>query len=406
MPSPPPDLASLERWMRAVIVHPAGAAAGARSARARREIALPASRLRDVVPPTTTLSPVERLDVYSRMYFLRLRECLARDFPAVEYSVGHAAFDRLARSFLQVHPSRFYNLNRLGRLFPSYLAHCRWLPHRGFLVELAHLEWAMVEVFDAPGSPRADVEPLRALPVPRWAGVRFRLAPTVRLLAFDHPVNGFLQAFREGKAPGIPRPRNSWIAVYRRDFIVWRMSLTRTMFRLLEGLGAGRTLGSAIRSCLRAAPELERFAFHWFREWVSEGLFSEIHPPRRGASQSFPATSRGRSRSPDPREEVEMRRFATDRPAPVSAEAAFRKRRGEAARSAPRRTPKRGGRPTRRKARPVSRRSAEQGVPGSPDPLAPEESPDARQRCRFFSRVPGDPSRSDRPPRRVEDRPA
>ncbi len=324
--------------MRAVIVHPGGAAAGVRSAGARREIALPASRLGEVVLPSAALSPVERLEVYSRMYFLRLRECLAHDFPAVEYALGHAAFDRLARSFLHAHPSRSSNLNRLGRRFPSHVARCRWLPHRRFVAGLARLEWAMVEVFDAEGAPRADVEPLRALPIPRWAGVRFRLDPTVRLLAFDHPVNDFLQAFRGGRGPRIPRPRATWTAVYRRDFVVWRMTLTRTMFRLLGSLAAGRALGAAIRSRLRAAPELERFAFRWFREWVSEGLFSEILPPRKGASETFAATSRANLSARAPREEVEIRSSATERSAPVSAEAAFGELGGGTGASPPRGT--------------------------------------------------------------------
>lgn len=234
------------------------------------------------VLPSRTLAPLERIEIYSRMYFLRLRDALREDYPAVAHALGPRRFDDVVRSYLRAHPSRFYNLNRLGHRLPGFLARRRSLPHRPLLADLARLEWAITEVFDAPRSATANASGWTGLDPERWARARFRPIPALRLLELRYPVHAYARAVREGKRPRIPRPRRAWVVVYRKDDVVWRMPIERAAFETLSALARGRTLRAALLAAARRGRfrASERKVASWFRTWVAEKFFEEIVPPR------------------------------------------------------------------------------------------------------------------------------
>ena len=279
------------------------------------------------VAPSATLSPAERIDIYAAMYAFRLQEALAKDFPAVVHALGGEMWDRVSRDYVRDVPSRSYNLNDYSAGFPKYLARRRDLRHSRFLGELAELEWAMVRVVHAPAAAPLDVKPLEGLAPERWMGVRFVAAPTLVLLAFRFPINDYYQRFRDGKRPAIPTARRSWVAVQRKDFVVWRVTLSHGMFVLLSSLARGASLADAIRATLRAraigAAELERVAFLWFREWVGDGFFARAIPPAARArirAEGLFAAAKGKRRRA---EHFETRRFATRASIPNQSEGAI-----------------------------------------------------------------------------------
>ena len=51
-------------------------------------------RLADVILPSTTLRPEERLGIYHGMYPLRMRDALAGDYPGLEHFLGEEGFAR------------------------------------------------------------------------------------------------------------------------------------------------------------------------------------------------------------------------------------------------------------------------------------------------------------------------
>jgi len=233
-------LRRLQRFVQAVIVHPGGTRRAAALA-ARRELKgrPPESALR----PSRTLSAVERIGIYQGMYLLRMHDALAADFPGLKRALGDAAFRSFVRKYVQDFPSTSYTLNRLGDHVPEFLARTGRWPHRAFLRDLARLELAVTEVFDAfepdpPGRPR-----------PAAAGSRttFQPAATLRLLTLGHPAGAYLDAVRAGRSPRRPpRRRTAHFALFRRGFEVRRLDLAPGAFELLRRLAAGRPLGKAL----------------------------------------------------------------------------------------------------------------------------------------------------------------
>ncbi len=274
-------LAELQRWFLDVIAHP-GTVEDGLAAASKAHPHVP-GQVEGVLSSASNLGPVDRLGVYHYAYRERLRECLADDFPTVQHALGQDRFRQLCADVIREFPSSTPNLNGYGAVLPRWCQGAkRGLAHRGFISELATLEWAMVEVFHAEPAPTLSLAQLQQVPMEQWAGMRFAPSPSLRLLRFRHPVNAYLQAVREDRSPAIPRAKASWTAVYRVDFRIWRMDLTAMTTALLDSLLAGEALGPALER-LAATPgvpveELGASVMRWFKEWVAGGFFS----PRLG----------------------------------------------------------------------------------------------------------------------------
>ena len=269
----------LQRWMKEVVVHSGSLDEAVHSPKAEAE--LTAGEIANIVLPSRTLSPVERVGIYHGMYLLRLGEALESDYPAVAHFLGQHRWEHLVAAYLDEFPSRSYSLNFLGDAMPEFLLSREGLARKRFLHELARLELAITKVFDAPECSPLTAEAISAVPEEAWEGARLRPVEAFRILDFRYPVNSYLQSVKEENHDH-PRVRrmDNWVAVYRKNFAVWRLELTRPAFELLSALSAGEPLGSSVERIStsgrgrRALREDELFRF--FRDWISEGIFQSI----------------------------------------------------------------------------------------------------------------------------------
>jgi hypothetical protein len=232
------------------------------------------ARAAAMILPSRTLRAEQRLAIYVDAYMARLVEALEKDFPAVARLLGHRAFHRLCRGYLEAHPSRCYSLNPLGRKLPVFMA-------PGAARDVARVEAAMSEVFDAEAAEPLRPEDFGKIAPEKVAGLRLAFVPTFRLLALDHDVNGFIDAVRQDRKSLPPlRRRPAWVAVYRKEFQVRRLDLKDAAHAALSALDRGRTVGQAVGAAAMAwtgkPGDLEPQIRRWFGEWTTEGFFARI----------------------------------------------------------------------------------------------------------------------------------
>jgi hypothetical protein len=285
------ELAPIQRWMQAVIMHPGGVAEGLASEEARHHLDPGSDEIENVVNRSRALSALERLSIYGYAYQARLLECLREELPVLLHALGQEIFDAFAVGYLQAYPSRSYTLFKLASHFPRFLAETR--PERDeaegsptwpdFLIDLATLEMTFNEIFDGPGvegETLLDAAPLQLLPAERLLEARFVPVPCLRLLDLRYPVHRYYTAVRRGENPDPPEPAETWLAVTRRRYVVRHYELSRPAYELLHALLAGASLEQAIGQALESAgTDLERLSHQmrsWFHDWAAEGFFRAL----------------------------------------------------------------------------------------------------------------------------------
>ncbi|HEX8179091.1 MAG TPA: DNA-binding domain-containing protein [Pyrinomonadaceae bacterium] len=284
------ELSRIQRMMQVVVTRPAGDLIGVSRGAERGGRAASIEMLEEVVSPSSTLSGLERLAIYHRSYHARLLECFQAMFPALLQALGEDLFNRFALDYLQAHPPRSYTLSQLADAFPEHLAGTRpdadaALADReswpDFIINLAALELAFMQVYDGPGVEGRQLPSGRhilALPLGTLLDARPALVPCLRLFAFRYPVSAYLSAARRGERPALPMPKDNFAVVTRRDYRVVIYEVSRSEYALLHNLDGRRTMGQALR---RSEPTCDcaltaETGRGWLCDWADKGLLESL----------------------------------------------------------------------------------------------------------------------------------
>jgi hypothetical protein len=128
-----------------------------------------------------------RIRVYSDAYFLRLRDVLREDFPKLTALLGAERFDEVVAGYLEKFPSAQPSVRHLGRAMAEFLRRRSDMPK--CLADLAELEWARVEVFDAPNAGCVTIDELASIPADAWPSLRFLTISAMHTLRVRYPVH-------------------------------------------------------------------------------------------------------------------------------------------------------------------------------------------------------------------------
>ncbi|HVM96838.1 MAG TPA: DNA-binding domain-containing protein [Candidatus Acidoferrales bacterium] len=166
------------------------------------------------------MAAVERVDVYANMYFFRLRDCLRDDFGTLHAVVGDENFHNLITDYLLVHPPTHFSLRYAGRHLPDFVSTHSLRQQWEVLPELARLEWAVLEAFDAPGAQPLTAAELHAISPENWGDLRFKTTASLQRLDLQWPVHLLWERVQSGGAPGEIAPAPTLLRIWRCDLQV------------------------------------------------------------------------------------------------------------------------------------------------------------------------------------------
>jgi hypothetical protein len=241
-----------------------------------------ARRLADLIRSDAALDAAGRLEIYANAYFHRILGVLGEDYPALRSSMGIDAFHDLVTSYLLVEPSRHPSLRYAGDRLPGFLAdHEAASGIRGrapWAADLARLEWARVDVFDAPDGAPLSRATIASLAPDEFGSLELRLAAWARMLSVDHPVD---QLWRSAIAGGesttrSEEPESASLIVWRKDEAVVHRRLAP-----LEGSAIALTRDATRfdRLCEWLAIEVgddeaPAQAAVWLEQWLADGILA------------------------------------------------------------------------------------------------------------------------------------
>ncbi len=290
-----PALHELQKRMATAVMEPLTRNETAR--RVRRDGADMEREAAAFIKPNDSLTSLERLEIYNRQYWFRLYSSFEDDFPGLQAVLGRRQFEHVMRAYLDECPSISFTLRDLGSRLHAWLTKHQELiaPNSRLAEDIAGLEWAHIEAYDAGTEPTPTPEFFANL----TDTTVFQLQPSVRLLKLSYPVDELLIAVRQGagssdtysnnaaatrKVNAVRRvaklpPAQIWLAVHRQEFTVYYKRLTPEEFRMLTAIQAGEVLGTAFEAAFTnsSMDEAVRLNFlqECFHQWAVLGWLCE-----------------------------------------------------------------------------------------------------------------------------------
>jgi hypothetical protein len=176
-------------------------------------------------------SPKEKRDVlfhvYKHAYASRLVEAMTNDHKLVHLYVGDDMFDEMGRAYISANPSQHPNLRWFSQGLPAFLTSTEPYNHYPILADLASLEKALNDAFDAADAPVVTLGHMATFMPEQWSGLTFKPHPSVYRLDVMTNVAAIWRALKDDEMPpgavGLEQPSR---------LLIWR-NVTTPMFREL-----------------------------------------------------------------------------------------------------------------------------------------------------------------------------
>lgn len=243
------------------------------NALARQQQELHAAMCGAAAPAGLLCEPQQReplLRIYQNAYRARLIAALRDNHGVLPRAMGDEAFDALAEAYLQAHPSRQPSIRWFGHRLAEFMAaRPDLVPHPAF-VDLARMEWALRDAFDAADAEPMTLPQLAALPADGWPQRVLRFHPSVQVLSLDWQVEPAWRALQAEDEPDLPQPEAG-----AHQLLVWRAEL-ETRWRTLVGEFEEQLLAAAMQgedfSTLCAIAGDAVAVVGVVQRWTAEGL--------------------------------------------------------------------------------------------------------------------------------------
>ncbi|HRI64941.1 MAG TPA: DNA-binding domain-containing protein [Polyangium sp.] len=232
------------------------------------------------------LTAAQQVDIYRIQYFLRHERTLREDYPGLQGIVGKDATQVFFRRYLEAHPPATPSLRDVGAHLPAFAAHYADFPpeRRDLILEMAHYELELVDVFDGPDAPPLDPAKLAAMTEDDWNKARIVLHPLVVRLSLSYPVHRLRVAIKAGEDVVLPdAPAPVHILLFRQDLIPRYEEVSAEAHALIGALAEGLPLIPALeRIAGPLPPERQEYVMShigaWFQTWTAWGLIVDIVP--------------------------------------------------------------------------------------------------------------------------------
>src|SRR5262249_4130578 len=172
-----------------------------------------------------------------------------------------------------------FSLRYAGQHLPAFLRGHQVSAHRPYLADLAALEWAILEAFDAAEARPLASEELMRVPAERWPALRFQLMPSVQLLALDWAVYAVWEQMQRGDPPSVAVHEPTSLRVWRQDFRVFHRHITAAEHAALTALAGGATFAEmceqmAARQADASPAAVAEHAAALVQQWLADAVLA------------------------------------------------------------------------------------------------------------------------------------
>jgi hypothetical protein len=199
-----------------------------------------------------------QVQIYQNNARETFRKTLASSYTVVERLVGDACFRGLCREYLRRYPSCSGSLQHFGANFFELLADQFGGTQYEYLPDVAHLEWACEEVLADRECDSLDLQTLVDVSPADCASLQFRFLKRISVIGSNYPVLAIWRANQPGESATVDLSGGSeHVAVMRRDGDAVLRLISPDVYKLIQSLQTGMTLGEACGSALSSTDQSE-----------------------------------------------------------------------------------------------------------------------------------------------------
>ena len=232
----------------------------------------------DDVESTPMRSAKGRLDIYASAYRLRLKEAITTDYDKIALYLGDERFDKLMDHYIDHHPSHTTNLRYFSVKLPELIRDELDYKHIGELYELACIERAFADSFDAKDQKFATINELATLPAKAWETLSFKFQNSAQIVWLAYNSFPIWKALAEEATP--PQPEKTaataWIIWRRSDLVSHYRMLAPEEIAILALAMQGETFAVMCEKLLEFYNEEETpiKAIGFLQSWISEEMLA------------------------------------------------------------------------------------------------------------------------------------
>ena len=218
-------------------------------------------------------------NIYGNAYRARLAAALRDNYPMLHLALGDDRFDTLAACYIEQQPSGFRSIRWFGDRLAEFMDdHQELIPHPA-LSDLATMDWALRQSFDAADDDRLMIDDLAKLAPEAWATQSFKPRATVVIRDLHWNVEPVWQALNEDAAAETspPEPLQHTLLVWRNQLDCQWRSLGDTEAAGLKALAEGKGFADICESVLAIDEAITPTdAALMLRQWVEHGLLASM----------------------------------------------------------------------------------------------------------------------------------
>ena len=237
----PPNLLELQNWLHDIVTDPRGVSDSLPEVSQAPHI----SFVNDSSP-----GAIHRLSIYAEAYYLRILECLGKDFKETKKILGDELFAKLVVDYLKIYPSKYTSIDEVGCHLPVFLLNYElviqeypWVP------DVAQFEWMQLESFYAEDSTDTDSQWFHKISGEDLSQRQFKTQSALRLLRSNWEFHRSMK----GEVTHVESKKCFFIIYRFRDVVFWE-ELNESFFNILTCLN---TIGTnTINATLEAAAKV------------------------------------------------------------------------------------------------------------------------------------------------------
>lgn len=175
--------------------------------------------------PEQGIGNKDRIHIYRNNTFVSLKQVLVDTFAAVTELASIEFMRYVGHEFIKQHPPKNGALMFYGKEFPNFLKHFEAAKQHPYLADVADLEWALNETYDAADSTPLTAEDFTESNLEKLMGEKLRLTASTRVLSSAYPIFDLWSVTKEETQPKIDLTKAQNVLIYRDPVTLHSMAM-------------------------------------------------------------------------------------------------------------------------------------------------------------------------------------